>query len=580
MAAFGLDKLFGFFFARDEQKVPEPISFAPREADDGAATITATGAMGVYIDLDGSIRSEVELINRYRTMEQVSTVDLAVDEIVNEVIVGDEGNGVQIVLDDIDQPENVKTAIEEAFDEVIDLLDFKSNGYQLFKRWYVDGRLYFHTIIDESDRKKGIEELRYIDPRKIRKIREVVKRQVKNGTQSTSADAVVQQTRNEYYVYSDKGFNLGTARPLTTAYPITGLKIAKDSIVHVTSGLSDAAGTMTLSQLHKAIKPLNMFTTLKDAAVIHRLVRAPERRVWSVYVGNLPRMKAEQYLKSVMDKYRTKLNYDVVSGEIRDDRRFQTMLEDYWLPTNAEGKGTTVDTLPPAANYSMEDVQYFEKELYLALNVPVGRIANDQDTFAPPISTEITRDEIKFGKFIARLRRRFNKLFVSCLEKQLVLKEVMTIEDFAKIKKKIDFQYSKDNYFEEAKENQVYTMRGTLAGVLAPYVGRWFSDEWIRKNVWKQTDEEIEEIDQQIAQESLNPQYQGVPGQAMMDDGSGSEDGDAGQAGAVIDTNAVPEPPTDPNAASKTDKAKEKGGARGKSKSSFKTVAKYLSKNK
>lgn len=576
MAPFGIDKLFGFFFQRDEQKLPEPISFAPRETDDGAATITATGAYGVYIDLDGTIRSEVELINRYRTMEQVSTVDSAVDEIVNEVIIGDEGDGIKIVLDDLNQPENVKRAIEEAFQEVIDLLDFKQNGYTIFKKFYVDGRLYFHVIIDEADRTKGIEELRYIDPRKIRKIREVIKKQVRQGQPSTSADAVVQQTRNEYYVFSDKGFNLGTARPLTTAYPITGLKIAKDSVVHITSGMSDAVGTMTLSHLHKAIKPLNMFSTLKDAAVIHRLVRAPERRVWSVYVGNLPRMKAEQYLKSVMDKYRTKLNYDVVSGEVRDDRRFQTMLEDYWLPTNAEGKGTTVDTLPPAANYNMEDIQYFEKELYLALNVPVGRMSSESDTFAPPISTEITRDEIKFGKFVARLRRKFNKLFITCLEKQLVLKEVMTIEDFEKIKKKIDFQYSKDNYFEEAKENQVYTMRTTLATAMAPFVGRWFSDEWIRKNVFKQTDEEIDEIDKQISQESLNPQFQGMPGQPAEQEGEGDgSDAGQGQAGAVIDSNAVP---PDPNSSSPADKAKEKGGAR--KASGFKTVAKYLSNNK
>ena len=579
-----IDRLFGWLFKRQDQQ-PEPPSFAPREQDDGAANITATGAMGVYIDLDGSIRSEVELINRYKSMEQISTVDCAVDEIVNEVIVGDDRQGVKIILDDLKQPENVKMAIEDCFNEVLDLLDFKNNGYTIFKRWYVDGRIYFHVIVDETNKKDGIQELRYIDPRKIRKIRELLKKQVQSGGNvNNSGDAIVTQVKNEYYVFSDKGFNLGSTRPLTTAYPITGLKIAKDAIVHITSGLTDAAGTMTLSFLHKAIKPLNMFSTLKDAAVVYRLVRSPTRRVWYIGTGNLGTMKAQQVVKTMMDKYRTRVNYDIGTGEIRDDRRFLTMLEDIWIPVKSNGDGTKVENLEGGANWNqIDDILFFQKELYISLHVPVDRI-DPSDINVPPTATEISKDEIKFGKFITRIRRRFNKLFLSILEKQLVLKEVMTIEDFNKIKKQIDFQYSKDNYFEEAKDNQVQTMRWTLAQTVAPFVGRWVDDEWVRKNILKQTDEDIEEIDQRIMENAMNPQYQGMPGQPPMDPGqAGDQQGQDQQdpaAGMIVDPTGagMPEPP-EPNKAAGDKSGGSKKPKPKKGNGSFKSVASLLAKN-
>jgi len=580
MAPFqNIDKLFGWLFKRQDQQ-PEPLSFSPREQDDGAASITATGAMGVYIDLDGSIRSEVELINRYRTMEQISTVDCAIDEIVNEVIVGDDREGVKIVLDDLEQPDVVKAAIEAAFQEILDLLDFKNNGYNIFKRWYIDGRIYFHVIVDENNKVDGIQELRFIDPRKIRKIREILKKQVQTGVTNNSGDAVVTQVKNEYYVFSDKGFNLGTTRPLTTAYPITGLKIAKDAIVNITSGLTDAPGTMTLSFLHKAIKPLNMFATLKDAAVIYRLVRSPNRRVWYVGTGNLAAMKAQQVVQQMMDKYRTRVNYDIGTGEIRDDRRFLTMLEDIWIPVKSNGDGTKVENLEGGAQWgNIDDILFFQKELYISLHVPVNRIDTSDTMMAPAATSEISRDELKFGKFITRVRRRFNRLFIQCLEKQLVLKEIMTIEDFQKIKAKLDFQYSKDNPWEEMKDQQVQTMRVQLATLMAPFVGRWYSDEWVRKNILKQTDDDIEEMDEQIAEASMNPQYQGTPGQPAMEEGE--EGGDQGEddpdSGVMVDPTGmgIPEMP-EPKTAGGGDKSKAK--KKKKPGDSFKSVASILAK--
>lgn len=599
MAPFGLEKLFGWWIVPEGGvNVPEPISFAPRESDDGAANITAAGAQGIYIDLDGTIRSEVELINRYRTMEGVAAIDIAVDEITSEVIVGDK-HGVKIVLDEVDQSDAVKKEVEIAFDEVLDLLDFRSAGYNIFKRWYIDGRLYFHVIFDEENREQGIQELRYVDPRKIRKIRELMKRSVVGNQNNPTADAVVTQTKNEYYVFSDKGFNLGTTRPLTTAYPITGLKIAKDSIVHVTSGITDPAQTMTLSYIHKAIKPLNMFSTLKDAAVIYRLSRAPERRVWYIDVGNLPRMKAEEYVKSIMDKYRTKINYDITTGEIRDDRRFMTMLEDFWLPRKETGQGTKVDVLPPGTGFNqIDDILFFQKELYASLHVPLNRISQD-DMYVGPGATEITRDEIRFGKFVSRLRTRFNKLFIQILEKQLVLKRVMSKEDFESIRKKIVFRYSKDNYFEEAKNQQVRQMRIQTATMFAPFVGRWISDIYVRKEILQQTNEDIMEIDAEIQEASLNPQYTGTPGESLQGgDGKGGNDKgnddnkpDQGEAGVLADTGVI-EPGVE-----KADRGKEaqKDGASGgnakKKKqqpkkpgqapsSDFKTVSRMLSRNK
>jgi hypothetical protein len=434
---------------------------------------------------------------------------MAVDEIVNEMICLEENKPVRIILDDLEQPDNVKKAIEQGFQETLQLLNFKNSAYDIMRRWYIDGRLYFHAIIDENKTADGIKELRYIDPRKIRKVREIERKKVKGGSPGVDSvitgDATLQITKNEYYIYSEKGFSIGNRQNQGPA--TTGLRIAKDAIVQSTSGLTDSTGSMVLGFLHKAIKPLNQLRTLEDASVIYRLARAPERRVWYIDVGNLPKMKAEQYVRDIMVKHKNKLVYDANSGEIRDDRKFMTMLEDYWLPRR-DGKGTEVDTLPPGTSFDqISDILYFQKKFYNSLNVPVNRLSPDDKFSNDIIATGITREEIKFGKFIARMRNRFSLLFTKVLEKQLVLKHIMTIEDFQRISKFFRYDYAKDSYFVELKDAQILNGRVELAHAMIDLVGRYYSNTWLRKNVLKQTDEDIEENDDQIAEESMNPQY-------------------------------------------------------------------------
>ena len=574
--------LFGYLFQRKDP-IPEPISFAPREVDDGAVIVAPGGSFGTYIDLDGTIKSEAELVTRYREMMITPETDMAVEEICDEVVPNEEDQGVKIVLDDVKQSEEVKKAIELAFADVMDLLDYRHTAYQTFRRWYIDGRLYFHVIIDEANTKNGIQELRYIDPRKIRKVREVIKRQVR-GAQVSSGEAVVTQTKNEYFLFSDKGFNVGNK---WTGPSTSGVKIAKDAIVHATSGLTDALGSVVLGYLHKAIKPLNQLRVLEDSSIIYRLTRAPERRVWYIDIGNLPKMKAEQYVRDIMVKHKNRVNYDPSSGEILDNRRFITMLEDFWLPRRSDGQGTKVETLPPGTSFNqIDDILYFQKKLYQSLGVPVNRL-NPDDQYNDAVATGITRDEIRFGKLVARLRKKYSsELFTKLLEKQLVLKQVMSIEDFQKVKSYIAYQFSKDNEFKEMKEMQVWTARITLGALAAPFVGRWFSDEWIRKNFFNMDDIEIEEIDEQIANEALDPQFQGTPGappEEEQSDGQDQEEED-GAPGVMVDPGAVagepnkkdmqPQPP-DPN---KAKGAKKPSAGKKKKKAGFKSVADFLAK--
>ena len=497
-------ELFGWAFKPKPETEIEPPSLAPKIVDDGAVMVAPAGAFGTAIDLDGTIKTEAELVTRYREMSLNTEVDSAIDEIVNESINLEENDPVKIILDDLEQPDNVKKIIEEIFKEVLQLLDFRHSAYDVYRRWYIDGRLYFHAIIDETHPEQGLQEVRYIDPRKIRKIREVERKRVRGGAPGIdnvmAGEAVLSQTKNEYYIYSEKGFNVANSR--LTGPATTGLRIAKDSIVHVTSGLTDAAGTMVLSYLHKAIKPLNQLRTLEDAAVIYRLARAPERRVWYIDVGNLPKMKAEQYVRDIMVKHKNRLVYDQASGEIRDDRKFMTMLEDYWLPRR-DGRGTEVDTLPPGTSFDqISDIYYFQKKLYNSLYVPVTRL-NPEDKFSLGIATEVTRDEVKFGKFISRMRNRFSQLFTKMLEKQLVLKQVMTLEDFQRISKFFRFDFAKDSYFTELKDSQIQQGRNDVAmGMMGGLVGRFYSNKWLRKNILKQSDEDIEEMDMEIAEET------------------------------------------------------------------------------
>ena len=495
-------KLFGFTLGKQDivrAQSPEQPSFAlPNEAmDDGAVTITSNPYYGTYVDLEGAVRNELELITRYREMANHPELEMAIDDIVNEAITHDvTGRTVNIVLDKLKQPETVKKKIIEEFETVLKMLNFGNLSDDLFKRWYIDGRIYYHVVVDESNPKEGIQELRYIDPRKIRKVRELVKgRDPKTG-------ANIIQSIAEYYVYSDKGTTTQTYSASVNA----GLRIAPDSIINVNSGLMDAKNTFVISYLHKAIKPLNQLRMVEDAVVIYRLSRAPERRVFYIDVGNLPKGKAEQYLRDVMIKYKNKVVYDSSTGEIRDDRKHMSMLEDFWLPRREGGKGTEITTLPAGQNLGeLEDVKYFRQKLLQSLNVPISRLEPQQGgMIGMGRTTEVTRDEVKFNKFIIRLRNKFSQIFDHALEKQCVLKGICTREEWDQFKEDIYYDYVKDNNFTELRDAELLQSRIQTLTTVDPYVGRYYSAEWVRRNILQQTKEEIEQIDQQIKQEEEN----------------------------------------------------------------------------
>lgn len=493
-------ELFGWVFKRKDEIDSLP-SFVPPEDNDGAVTVAAGGSYGTYLDLDGTVRSEAELVTKYREMSLHPECDSAIDEIVNETFDISEDTIVDINLDSVDQSANVKKVIQEEFNNCIKILDFNKHAYDIYRRFYVDGRLYYHVIVDEKNQKEGIKEVRYIDPRKIRKVKEISKKRI--GAGSASGDAVVSKVVNEYFIFNDKGFNYGnkSSGPATT-----GLRIAKDSILHTVSGLTDNQGTMVLSYLHKGIKALNQLRTLEDALVIYRLARAPERRIWYIDVGNLPKMKAEQYVRDIMVKHKNRLIYDASSGEVRDDRKFMTMLEDYWLPRREGGRGTEVDTLPGGQTLGqMDDVLYFQKKFLNCLNVPISRL-NPDALFSIGRATEISRDEVKFAKFITRIRLKFSQLFIKMLEKQLVLKGLMTIEEFEDIASDIKFDYSKTSYWTELKDGEISESRVNLARNFQDMIGKYYSHKWLRRNVLKQTDEEIALMDKEIDKENNSQQ--------------------------------------------------------------------------
>lgn len=491
-------QLFGFEFKRKDLE-DTGNSFVPKENDDGAVVVAAGGSFGTYVDLDGSVRTEAELVTRYRDMAMQAECDAAIDEVVNEAIVEEAQSVVDINVDDLQIPDKVKKAIREEFKHVLNLLDFNRYAYEIFRRWYVDGRLYYHVVIDDKNPQDGIQEVRFIDPRKIRKVREIIKKRPVNGA-GGSMDATLTKVVNEYYLFSDKGFAT-TAKTQGVAPTTTGLRIAKDAIVQVNSGISDNTGQMVLSYLHKSIKPLNQLRTLEDALVIYRLARAPERRIWYVDVGNLPKMKAEQYVRDLMAKHKNRLVYDAESGNVRDDRKFMTMLEDYWLPRREGGRGTEVTTLPGGQNLGqMEDVLYFQKKFLQSLNVPVNRLNSDA-LFSMGRATEVTRDELKFARFIERLRMRFAMLFNKMLERQLILKQIVSVEDWKVFEADIKFDFAKDNYFSELKNAEIFSGRIELMHSAQDLLGKFYSYEWARKNILQQSDDDIEENDLQIEAE-------------------------------------------------------------------------------
>ena len=477
-------------------------SFAPEVKDDGAVVVAAGGSYGTYVDLEGTARSEAELITRYREMSLQPEVEAAIDDISNEaIIVGDE-NVVRIKLDNLDMKANIKKTIEAEFEEIKRLLDFEKSAYEIFKRWYIDGRLVYHAIIDEQNPSLGIRQLRYIDPRKIRKIREVEKQRKEGFSLAT--------TKNEYFLYSEKGFLLGSTAGTASDYTAAqGLKIATDSILHCTSGLTDQNNSMVLSYLHKAVRPLNQLRVLEDATVIYRITRAPERRIFYIDVGNLPKHKAEQHVRDMMVKHKNRLIYDQVTGDVRDDRKFITMLEDYWFPRREGSKGTEITTLPAGQNLGqMDDVMYFRKKLYQSLYVPINRLDPESNY---SLATEISREEIKFSKFITRLRLRFSQLFLKALEKQLVLKKVISAEEWPDMMQYIDFEFAMDNYFEELKEGEMLTKRLVLADQVQEFVGKYYSNDFVRRNILRQNDDDIEKNDKQIMEEQNNPIYNPAP---------------------------------------------------------------------
>ena len=494
MSSFNKFSLFGFNISRKKNEDDNLVqqSFTPPTNDDGALTITSAAYYGTYVDLDGTAKNEVELISRYREMAMQPEIESAVDDIVNEAICqDDDGKIIQIVLDDLKQPDKIKNAIKNEFQTILKLMNYTNMAQDIFRRYYVDGRMYYHIIIDRDTPNAGIKELRYIDPRKLRKVREIKKKK----DERTGVD--IMNVINEYYIYNDKVVS-GSSSNMG---PV-GVRITTDSIISVVSGLMDSRRAVVLSYLHKAIKPLNQLRMIEDATVIYRISRAPERRIFYIDVGNLPKLKAEQYLRDIMVKYKNKLVYDANTGEVRDDRKFLSMMEDFWLPRREGGKGTEISTLPGGQNLGeLEDVKYFERKLYKSLNVPVSRLNPETSGFTLGRVSEITRDELKFSKFVDRLRNKFSDVFDQALRVQCVLKGICTDEEWNDFKEHIYYNFIKDNNFTELKEAELMKERLSLLGAVDPYTGRYFSQAWIQRNVLRLTDDQIAEMQQEIDEE-------------------------------------------------------------------------------
>lgn len=498
-------------------------TFIPPSNEDGAITVSSATHYGTYLDLDGSAKNEIELITRYREMAMQPELESAIDDVINEAIVqDDDGRSIEIVMDDLKEKtasNTIKKKIEEEFENILKMLNYKNMAQDIFRRWYVDGKLYYHIIVDQEKLQNGIQELRYIDPRKMRKIREIKK--TKDPTTSVEFVDVV----NEFYVYNDKVQTSTT--PGTGNLP--GVKIAKDSIININSGLMDARRSTVLSYLHKAIKPLNQLRMVEDATVIYRISRAPERRIFKIDVGNLPKLKADQFLNDIMTKYKNKLVYDSATGQVTNDRRNLSMLEDFWIPVREGSKSTEITTLSGAENLGvMEDVIYFEKKLYKSLGVPVARL-DPSDSFSLGRATEITRDELKFGKFIDRLRSKFAELFDQAMRVQLTLKGICTAEEWDIFKENILFKFFKDNYFVELKDAEIMKERLGLVTLIDPYTGRYYSEDWVRRNVLRLTDDEIKLMKKEIDKENKEKEGEEGSGQGGLDPDQLAANAEAGQ---------------------------------------------------
>jgi len=525
-------ELFGFTIQRSNKDSGGEKTFSTPTPDDGTIDVAGGGFFGQILDTDGRERSDLDLIRRYRDIAQQAECDTAIEDIVNEGIVSNQNDqAIEISLDRLHYPDKIKRKIRAEFDEVLRLLHFEQRGHDVFRRWYVDGRVFYHKIIDTKNPRKGITELRYIDPTKIRKVREVKKDlDGKTGVEMT-------EKINEYFIYNEKGLT-----PSGIGSAGQGIKIAVDSIAYTPSGLIDGNSGRVMSYLHKAIKPVNQLRMIEDALVIYRISRAPERRIFYIDVGNLPKIKAEQYLKDVMNRYRNKLVYDATTGEIRDDRNHMSMLEDFWLPRREGGRGTEITTLPGGSNLGeIDDITYFQRKLYRSLNVPISRLESEQG-FSLGRSTEITRDELKFTKFVQRIRKKFSPLFTDILKTQLLLKGIIAPEDWPEIQEHIQYDFLADGHFAELKDAELLENRLNQLQTVEAYIGTFFSKEYVLKKVLRMNDSEIQEMRDQIKKETETDPMDG--GIVVPDGGDGIQRIPVDATGMPID----PEMPADDRA--------------------------------
>jgi len=496
-------KLFGFSIEDTEPLSPTTVSPVPPNNEDGNDHYMSSGFFGSYVDIEGIYRTEFDLLKRYREMALHPEADSAIEDIVNEAIVSDTNDTpIQINLDNLNASDGIKKKVRAEFKHIIDLLDFDKKAHEIYRNWYIDGRIYYHKIIDLKKPEEGIQELRYIDAMKMRYVRQQKKKQgEKYQVKLNSSDPMDYEfpELEEYFIYNPKGgYPTGNINATGASQ---GIKMTRDSVVYCTSGLVDRNKGSTLSYLHKAIKSINQLRMIEDALVIYRLSRAPERRIFYIDVGNLPKIKAEQYLRDVMMRYRNKLVYDANTGEIRDDKKYMAMLEDFWLPRREGGRGTEISTLPGGQNLGeITDIEYFKKKLYRSLNVPPSRM-DGEGGFNLGRSSEILRDELKFTKFVGRLRKRFSRMFDDMLKTQLLLKNVITPEDWETMSEHIQYDFLYDNHFSELKETELFNERVNVAATAEPYIGRYFSQDYVRRKILRQTDEEIIEQDKIMKQE-------------------------------------------------------------------------------
>jgi len=485
-------ELFGFNITRVKPQTDPKQQFSQPQAEDGTQVVAAGGFFGSYLDMEGTAKTEQDLIRRYREIALHPECDMAIEDIVNEAITSNENKqSVKVITDSLPYSSGVKQRIEEEFKEVLRLMQFNTRGHDLFRRWYVDGRIFFQKIIDAENTKNGITELKYLDPRKIKKIREVRKRRPEGLVSPTNINIADETV--EYFVYNERGLQGATA--------IQGIKIAPDTIAYCPSGVIDQNKNIVLSYLHKAIKPVNQLRMIEDSAVIYRIARAPERRIFKIDVGNLPKVKAEQYLRDVMARYRNKLVYDAATGEVRDDRNYMSMLEDFWLPSREGGRGTDITTLPGGANLGeISDIEYFRAKLYRSLNVPVSRLEASQG-FNLGRSSEISRDELKFTKFVGRLRKKFTELFNDLLRTQLIIKGIIAETEWPAIRDAIFYDFLQDGHFAELKNSEMMRERLNLAREVRDYIGKYYSVAYVRKHILKQTESEMKQMDAEIKKE-------------------------------------------------------------------------------